>query len=223
MAINEISLGIWNTSKGFDLDTNVDDSPLDRLVQEDVIQKALDNDNLIYVEGHRAEDQPEFITKKEFEEELEKKENWDTISAGDFQAEFDEMFEEIDRRQKPKLGFFEQKEYFDKIFPSLKIQKPGYDLYGTSTIDLSLMALFVFFCYDQITVDKNIFKFMAKQSAIFGGEMALVILTIITIIILERYTNRSDTKAETKKRLSNSKDMDVKQGYFNQEDMFKRN
>lgn len=153
---------------------------------------------------------------------MEKKENWDVISAGDYQGEFDEMFEEIDRRQKPKLGFFEKKEYFEKIFPSLKIQKPGYDLYGTSTILLSLMALYVFMFYKNITVDKSIFKFMASQSAIFGGEMAIVILTIITIIILERYTNRTDTKAETQKRLSNSQDMEGKQGFFNQEDMFKR-
>ena len=62
MALNEISKGIWNTSKNFDLDTNVDDSPFDILVQENVLQKALDNDTLIYVEGQRADDQPEFIT-----------------------------------------------------------------------------------------------------------------------------------------------------------------
>jgi len=34
------------------------------------------------------------------------------------------------------------------------------------------------------------------QSSIFGGEMAIVLLTIIAIIIFERYTNRTDTKAE---------------------------
>jgi len=76
-------------------------------------------------------------------------------------------------------------------------------LYGSSTIILSLTALYVFIFYNHITVDNSVFSYLKGQSSIFGGEMAMVILFIITIIILERYTNRSDTKAEVSKRLTN--------------------
>jgi hypothetical protein len=50
--------------------------------------------------------------------------------------------------------------YFEKIFPSLKIQKPGYDLYGTTTVILSLIALYIFLFYKNYTVDPNVFKFI---------------------------------------------------------------
>jgi len=132
------------------------------------------------------------------------------------------MFHEIDNRKRPKLGFFEKKEYFDKIFPSLKIQKPGYDLYGSSTILLSLMAIYVFMFYNHITVDMSIFGFLKGQSSIFGGEMALVILAIISVIILERYTNRSDTKAQEQKRMSQDLNAGGGGGFFGNDDLFKR-
>lgn len=34
-----------------------------------------------------------------------------------------------------------------------------------------------------------------QNSSIFKGDMIIMLLTIITIIIVERYCNRSDTKA----------------------------
>jgi len=39
------------------------------------------------------------------------------------------------------------------VFPSLKIQKPGYDLYGSTTSFLMLLAIYVFVFWGQITVD----------------------------------------------------------------------
>jgi len=216
----DVSSNIWKTSKEFDLDANKDDSPFDRMVDANVVQKTLEDDTLLFIEGQRPLAQPDFMTTAEFDEEIQKKENWDVISAGDYQEEFDEMFEEIDNREKPKIGFFDKKEYFEKVFPPLKIQKPGYDLYGSSTICLTLMALFVFLFYNNITVDPSVFPFLKGQSSIFGGEMSLVMLTIIAIIILERYTNRTDTKASNQKR--NLKDLDGDSGFFNQDEMFKR-
>jgi hypothetical protein len=47
----------------------------------------------------------------------------------------------------PKLGFFETNAYFEKIFPRLQIQKPGYDLYGTTTFFLAGSAAYVFMYY----------------------------------------------------------------------------
>ena len=129
-AINSISSGIWKTSTEFDLDDE-EDTPLDRLIGDKCLLKSLETDNLIFMEGRRSTEQPDFITAEEFQEEVEKKENWDVISAGDYQEEFDEMFDEIENRTRPKLDSFDTSKYFERIFPSLRIQKPGYDLYLT--------------------------------------------------------------------------------------------
>jgi len=59
------------------------------------------------------------------------------------------------------MGLFEKSKYFKQLFPSMKIQKPGYDLYGSSTISLFVLAIYVFICYKHITVDPKMFKFMA--------------------------------------------------------------
>jgi predicted membrane protein len=90
---------------------------------------------------------------------------------------------------------FEKSKYFNSMFPSLKIQKPGYDLYGSSTISLALLTIFVVTCYQHVTVDQKMFKFMTGQTSIFNGEMTMMVLFFITVIILERYTSRTDTKA----------------------------
>lgn len=55
-----------------------------------------------------------------------------------------EKFEARDDRELNNPGMFEKSEYFDRIFPSLKIQKPGYDLYGTTTSILGLIGVFIF-------------------------------------------------------------------------------
>lgn len=133
---------------------------------------------------------------------MEKRENWDTISAGDHDQEFEEMFDEIEKRTSPNIGLFEKRKYFGKVFPALKIQKPGYDLYGLTTTVLALLGIFVFAFYEHLTVDKSVFKFLKGQSSLFGGEMAIVLLVIIGVMLLERYTNRTDTKAEVRQRLS---------------------
>jgi hypothetical protein len=49
--LKDISEKVWKTSRAFDLDTGVKDSKWDRLVEENVLQKGLANDSMIYVEG----------------------------------------------------------------------------------------------------------------------------------------------------------------------------
>ena len=85
----------------------------------------------------------------------------DCISAGDYEEAFEERFDLLEERGLEKPGFFERRDYFDKIFPSLKIQKPGYDLYGCTTTVLFLMAIYVFMNFQDIVVDPQIFTFYA--------------------------------------------------------------
>ena len=57
---------------------------------------------------------------------------------------------------------------------------------------------------------------------IFRGDMVLTLLTVITIIIIERYVNRSDTKAIDKKESELKEKNAGADGFFGKEDGFKR-
>lgn len=81
--IHDISQNILKTSRQFDVDANDDNSPFDFLVSSNCLQKSLETDNFIYIEGSRSKNQPEFVTAEEFADIKDLKENWDTISAGD--------------------------------------------------------------------------------------------------------------------------------------------
>lgn len=175
------------------------------------------------MEGQRSTLQPDFLTREEFQAEVEKPENWDTLSAGDHQEQFDEAFDELEKRTRPALGPFEKRAYFGKLFPALRIQKPGYDLYGAATTVLALTALYVFQFYQHVTVDPAVFGFLKGQSSLFAGEMALVLVAIVIVMLLERYTNRTDTKAEVQQRLRKGGDLlDGQPGFFNQDELFQR-
>ena len=58
-----ISKNIWKSSRRFDADSssNAKRSPFDLMVAENMLQKSLESDNLIVVEGMRLEENPEFI------------------------------------------------------------------------------------------------------------------------------------------------------------------
>lgn len=193
-------------------------------MSQNVVQKSLETDNLKYYEGMRKKSQPEFMTAKQFKEENYKKENWEEFSAGMYEEDFDEKFAEVDNRQKPKLGWFENARYFDSIFPSLRIQKPGYDLYGSITIVLVMIMLFVFNNFTKYFVDPDVFKFMQGKSALFKTDMAIALLVISIIIVLERYANRTDTKAaeEKRKQLKNDLGSSKSGNFFSNDEIFKR-
>jgi hypothetical protein len=106
----------------------------------------------------------------------------------------------IEERTQEKLGLFEKSRYMEKLFPSLKIQKPGYDLYGSTTCCLAVLAMYIFFCFSNFTVDPN--SFVQGQSSIFKGDMAITLVVVIIIIVIERLANRTDTKKVEQKEIS---------------------
>ena len=174
----------------------------------------MENDSLIYIEGSHN---TRFLTEKE--RDCAKAELFNDLhmSAGDFEGEFVEKFDILHERTKPKLGVFETNKYFEKLFPSFKIQKPGYDLYGKTTLFLVLLALFVFMFYGQMSVDQaNYLK--NSNSNIFRGDMVICLLVVILVIIVERYVGRTDTKAVTKQ--SNLTDTDKK--FFDEQKFFRK-
>lgn len=129
-AISLISKRIWDNSKKFDCDTQGKKSMMDTLIEETVVGKSLESDELLFIEGMRPKDQPNFVSRTEVINDLRDHENWENISAGDHEEGFEEKIEEINERQREEIGWFEKNAYFQKLFPSLHIQKPGVDLYS---------------------------------------------------------------------------------------------
>lgn len=85
--MKEISDKVWKTSRAFDLDSNIKNSKWDRLVNENVLQKSLANDSMIYVEGDPYAD-PNILSKDEFVDEGKHEQNWDAYSGGDEDTTF---------------------------------------------------------------------------------------------------------------------------------------
>jgi len=155
----DISKSIMKTSSKFDLDTKGQKTNFDELIREKVVQKTLEADSLIYVEGMRPHSQPNFLTRHEFKIEIAKRENWEVFSAGDHKEDIAEKFEAWDDRELNQPGIFERSEYFERIFPSLKIQKPGYDLYGTTTSILGIIFVFIFMYFSEYSFSQLSFEF----------------------------------------------------------------
>lgn len=79
-----VSKSIVKTSTKFDLDSKGKKSNFDELVYEGVIQKALESDSLMFMEGQRLKHQPAFFTRHQFKVEQAKRENWENFSSGDY-------------------------------------------------------------------------------------------------------------------------------------------
>ena len=220
-ALEEVSREIWGHSRHFDIDasTNQKESQFDRMVSENVVQKCLEDDCLLFVEGIRNKNNPDFLEIDEIEQNDSENEDGN-ISACDFNREFDQKNKEIEEREHPRVGKFEQSSYFRRLFPSLKIQKPGYDLYGWTTFFTGFAAYYVFMFYGEFSVDQaNYLKDGRQNISIFKGDMVMCLMIIITIIVIERYANRSDTKPV---KLHGLQDEKSQQNFFSESEMFKR-
>ena len=83
------------------------------------------------------------------------------MSAGDFNQDFEDKREALQERQRSELGWFESSAYFARIFPSARLQKPGYDLYAVQSLALAAIALFVWVKSDEYTASTAAYSYMA--------------------------------------------------------------
>lgn len=117
------------------------------------------------------------------------------LSGGDNEVDFIQKSNLIIERNKPEMGLFEHAKYFNRMFPALKIQKPGYDLYGSTTIFLTIIIIFVFANYDEFSVSEQQVIPGKETGNIFSNGMISLVLFIITCMLFERVANRTATKA----------------------------
>jgi hypothetical protein len=106
-----------------------------------------------------------------------------------------------------------------RLFPTLKIQKPGKDFYGRSTLFLGVLLFYIALYYPMISVDKTTLIDSVKTSKkLFLGETALWLVLVMILIVIERYINRSDTKKTTQTGV----ELEGKKTYVDKNKMFNR-
>lgn len=65
--MSSLSKQIWASSTKFDIDdmANQKQSAFDFMINENEIQKSLETDNLLFIEGHLKRKNPDFINHEE--------------------------------------------------------------------------------------------------------------------------------------------------------------
>lgn len=117
------------------------------------------------------------------------------MSGGDNEVDMNQKSDKIKLRNRPEMGMFEKFKYFNRLFPALKIQKPGYDLYGSTTIFLTIVIIFVFSAYASFNVSETEVIPGKETGNTFSNGLIFLVLFVISCMLLERYANRTATKA----------------------------
>lgn len=116
------------------------------------------------------------------------------FSAFDFNEEYDRKQTKIARRSQDVATGFENWGYFKRIFPTQRIQKPGYELYGTQSFILVVLAIYSFMGYDHMTVNEFQLLPGAKDSSnLFQEDMTIQMCFVLTLIFVERYVSRTNS------------------------------
>lgn len=114
--------------------------------------------------------------------------NYSTI---DDRALKDQVIKKImnQRMERQKLGFFSKFKYFKKLFPVIREEKPGKDLYAYIVAIQLLIAWFIVGYYTDVDRTEGI----QGTSNAFSGNMVLVLIIWICFILIERCVNRTNT------------------------------
>jgi hypothetical protein len=108
--------------------------------------------------------------------------------------------------QKIKRQGFRQKmenllvksKYVSRIYPQLKIQKPGFDFYNQMVMVQVFMCIYIIIFYPNMDADKstNIVNQLSKNQ--FSGEMVIALIFQIVIMIIDRYIYKSKSFVESR-------------------------
>jgi hypothetical protein len=71
------------------------------MVNDNVLQKSLENDNLIMIEGI-LDNAPELFTSEQIKEDVYKTQGEKAISSGDFEEDLDQKIEFLNGKSTPK-------------------------------------------------------------------------------------------------------------------------
>jgi len=107
------------------------------------------------------------------------------ISNNDIKKESNQLFSFY---QKTKIDpkFDEaKKSYFQKLFPKIRNEKPGNNLYPAYTIIMFILIVYILFCYTRMIQD-NTYGSVNLDTAQFSGEMVIFLMIHVFLIVCDR-------------------------------------
>lgn len=178
------------------------------MIENKLFIKALETDSVYFEEGKKEVISSDFdqVDHKLIRKEMLTEQIKETVSDGWFEEDMDEKIEvKISEKDRKDPGIFERSDYLRSIFPSMQIQKPGYDYYGFTTMILGILAMFVFYGFNKInTSQKDILKDAGQSSDLFTTDTSLALFANMMLIILERYINRTNVMYQDEQSLTKS-------------------
>lgn len=117
------------------------------------------------------------------------------------------------------MGIFEHNPYLKRMFPASMEQKPGVDYYGTTTILLFIIMIYIINYFDKLFVSPaDLLKGAEGSNNIFSGKLSLILLFIMIVIVIERYISRADVKIKVKQANLDSEE----KSFFSKQQQFAR-
>ena len=89
-------------------------------------------------------------------------------------------------------GLFYKNAYFERLFPSIKEQKPGKDLYAVIATFQFLICIFMIFFYTKMDADVTSISDSLTYNQ-FSGQMVIALFLQILVMIIDRYLYKSKT------------------------------
>jgi hypothetical protein len=99
--------------------------------------------------------------------------------------------------------YFGKKNYFQRLFPSIKEQKPGIDMYASITFTQFIICFYLIKYYTQMDAygTQNL-----ENTSQFSINMVVMLFVQIFVMILERYIARTNVRVSIKKSTSTKKE-----------------
>ena len=108
-----------------------------------------------------------------------------SISNDDNRKDSNQLFSfNLKGRLDPKYDEA-KKSYFEKLFPIVRNEKPGKNLYPAYTIMMFLLIVYILFFYTKMIKDDT-YGSVNLETSQFSGAMVIFLIIHVTIIILDR-------------------------------------
>ena len=78
-----------------------------------------------------------------------------------------------------------KRNYYQKLFPKIRNEKPGNEFYIWYTVDLFIILIYIVLFYTEMILDRT-FNAVSVNSTQFSSEMIIFLIVHIIILIIDR-------------------------------------
>ena len=145
-------------------------------------------------EAEKKEEEKKEEEKKEEEDDEDDVDEIETLNKDDQEAIVSFYYNKMYKEARYDEG---SKNYFNKLFPKIRNEKPGIDKYPFLAISLILVIIYILLFFTQMAQDKN-YGPVTLSTTQFSGNMVLFLILHVFIFVFDRIIyisqNRTDLK-----------------------------